>query len=309
MLRAVSEDPGHISRICLSVLRSGCAFRGDNAGDIAACQAIFCNLRTVGPPGAPFELRRSLLALRFSRLSAARDHSFAQISTLNSRIWQSFLHAASRRRTCAASGTLDQSRTRRKPQGALAERRRGQSLQRLRDTCASTVVVLGSAAYTSRKPRAVCGSVTNIPARAVLAGTCAQSPVRCDGLARRNARGPSPQQRPGVGSRPPAACLAGCNPAAAAAAHRAAHRAMCGPGPGPDSGQIPWAPRQRVGPGGAGYWRLTRLVQLLRSAASGPPAGGGWQQPEADFLKCRSGPKWQRRAAAGYGHAREKHAI
>jgi hypothetical protein len=83
--------------------------------------------------------------LRFSRLSAARDHSFAQISTLNSRIWQSFLHAASRRRTCDASGTLDQSRTRRKPQGALAERRRGQSLQRLRDTCASTVVVLGSA--------------------------------------------------------------------------------------------------------------------------------------------------------------------
>ena len=52
-----------------------------------------------------------------------------------------------------------------------------------------------------------------------------------------------------------------------------------------------------------------RLVQLLRSAASGPPAGGGWQQPEADFLKCKSGPKWQRRAAAGYGHAREQHAI
>ena len=248
MLRAVSEDPGHISRICLSVLRSGCAFRGDTAGDIAACQAIFCNLRTVGPPGAPFELRRSLLALRFSRLSAARDHSFAQISTLNSRIWQSFLHAASRRRTCAASGTLDQSRTRRKPQGALAERRRGQSLQRLRDTCASTVVVLGSAAYTSRKPRAVCGSVTNIPARAVLAGTRAQSPVRCDGLA----RGPSPQQRPGVGSRPPAACLAGCNPAAAAAAHRAAHRAMCGRGPpaGRAVGRFPgppgsaWAPAE-----------------------------------------------------------------
>ena len=182
VLRAVSEDPGHISRICLSVLRSGCAFRGDTAGDIAACQAIFCNLRTVGPPGAPFELRRSLLALRFSRLSAARDHSFAQISTLNSRIWQSFLHAASRRRTCAASGTLDQSRTRRKPQGALAERRRGQSLQRLRDTCASTVVVLGSAAYTSRKPRAVCGSVTNIPARAALAGTRARRRSDATGL-------------------------------------------------------------------------------------------------------------------------------
>jgi hypothetical protein len=57
-----------------------------------------------------------------------------------------------------------------------------------------------------------------------------------------------------------------------------------------------------------GHRRLkSRLVQLLRSAASGPPAGVGWQQPEADFLKCKSGPKWQRRAAAGYGHAREQH--
>ena len=273
MLRAVSEDPGHISRICLSVLRSGYAFRGDTASDIAACQAIFCNLRTVGPPGAPFELRRSLLALRFSRLSAARDHSFAQISTLNSRIWQSFLHAASRRRTCAASGALDQSRTRRKPQGALAERRRGQSLQRLRDTCASTVVVLGSAAYTSRKPRAVCGSVTNIPARAVLAGTRAQSPVRCDGLA----RGPSPQQRPGVGSRRPAACLAGCNPAAAAAAHRAAHRAMCGP----RAGQ--WA--DSLGPPAArGPWRSWML-------AAGPPSA-------VTEVGCQWPSRWRRLSTA-----------
>ena len=32
-----------------------------------------------------------------------------------------------------------------------------------------------------------------------------------------------------------------------------------------------------------------------------PGAGGGWQQPEADFLKCKSGPRWQRRAAAGMG--------
>ena len=199
----------------------------------------------------------------------------------------------------------DQSRTRRTPQGALVERRRGQSLQRLRDAYASAVVVLGSAAYTSRKPRAVCGSVTSIPARAALAGTRAQSPVRCDGLA----YGPSPQQRPGVGSTPPAARLAGCNPAAAAAAHRAAGPAERCAGPGQP--EIPWAPRQRVGPGGAGYWRLARLVQLLRSAACGPPAGGGWLQPEADFLKCRgkSGPKWQRRAAAGYRHSREKHAI
>ena len=275
MLRAVSEDPGHISRICLSVLRSGYAFRGDTASDIAACQAIFCNLRTVEPPGAPFELRRSLLALRFSRLSAARDHSFAQISTLNSRIWQSFLHAASRRRTCDASGTLDQSRTRRKPQGALAERRRGQSLQRLRDTCASTVVVLGSAAYTSRKPRAVCGSVTNIPARAVLAGMRAQSPVRCDGLA----RGPSPQQRPGVGSRPPAACLAGCNPAAAAAAaaHRAAHRAMCGP-PGRAVGRFLGPPAAR------GPWRSWML-------AAGPPSA-------VTEVGCQWPSRWRRLATA-----------
>ena len=201
----------------------------------------------------------------------------------------------------------DQSRKRRKPQGALVERRRGQSLQRLRDAYASAVVVLGSAACTSRKPRAVCGSVTSIPARTVLAGMRAHSPVRlgCDGLA----HGPSPQQRPGVGSRPPAARLAGCNPAAAA--HRAAgpaERCAAEPVRAPGSGQIPWAPRQRVRPGRAGCWRLACLVQLLSSAASGPPAGGGWQQPEADFLKCKSGPNWQRRAAA-YGHAREKHAI
>ena len=303
MLRAVSEDPGHISRICLSVLRSGCAFRGDTAGDITACQAIFCNLRTVGPPGAPFELRRSLLALRFSRLSAARDHSFAQISTLNSRIWQSFLHAASRRRTCAASGTLDQSRTRRKPQGALAERRRGQSLQRLRDTCASAVVVLGSAAYTSRKPRAVCGSVTNIPARAVLAGTRARRRSDATGLHAAPARNSGLALVPG---RPQRAWPAATQLQLQLRTARPGHRALCGPGA---VGRFPGTPRQRVGPGGAGYWRLARLVRLLRSAASGPPAGVGWQQPEADFLKCRSGPKWQRRAAAGYRHAREKHAI
>jgi hypothetical protein len=137
----------------------------------------------------------------------------------------------------------DQSRKRRKPQGALVERRRGQSLQRLRDAYASAVVVLGSAACTSRKPRAVCGSVTSIPARTVLAGMRAQSPVRlgCDGLA----HGPSPQQRPGVGSRPPAARLAGCNPAAAA--HRAAGPAerCAGPGQwadslGPPAARAPW---------------------------------------------------------------------
>ena len=137
----------------------------------------------------------------------------------------------------------DQSRKRRKPQGALVERRRGQSLQRLRDAYASAVVVLGSAACTSRKPRAVCGSVTSIPARTVLAGMRAQSPVRlgCDGLA----HGPSPQQRPGVGSRPPAARLAGCNPAAAA--HRAAGPAERCAGPrqwadslGPPAARAPW---------------------------------------------------------------------
>ena len=148
----------------------------------------------------------------------------------------------------------DQSRTRRTPQGALVERRRGQSLQRLRDAYASAVVVLGSAACTSRKPRAVCGSVTSIPARAALAGTRAQSPVRCDGLA----YGPSPQQRPGVGSTPPAARLAGCNPAAAAAAHRAAGPAERCAGPGQ------WA--DPLGPPAAcGPWRSWIL-------AAGPPS-------------------------------------
>ena len=148
----------------------------------------------------------------------------------------------------------DQSRTRRTPQGALVERRRGQSLQRLRDAYASAVVVLGSAACTSRKPRAVCGSVTSIPARAALAGTRAQSPVRCDGLA----YGPSPQQRPGVGSTPPAARLAGCNPAAAAAAHRAAGPAERCVGPGQ------WA--DPLGPPAAcGPWRSWIL-------AAGPPS-------------------------------------
>ena len=141
----------------------------------------------------------------------------------------------------------DQCRTRRTPRGALVERRRGQSLQRLSQAYASAVVVLGSAACTSRKPCAVRWSVTNILARAVLAGTRAQSPVGCDGLA----RGPSPQQRPGVGPRPPAARLAGCNPSCSCAPRGRARRALCGPrevgrSPGPPGG------RQRVGPGGAG---------------------------------------------------------
>ena len=55
----------------------------------------------------------------------------------------------------------DQSRTRRKPQGALVESSRGQSLQRLRDACASAVVVLGSTTCTSRQLCAFCGSVTH----------------------------------------------------------------------------------------------------------------------------------------------------
>ena len=140
----------------------------------------------------------------------------------------------------------DQCRTRRTPRGALVERRRGQSLQRLRQAYASAVVVLGSAACTSRKPCAVRWSVTNILARAVLAGTRAQSPVRCDGLA----RGPSPQQRPGVGPRPPAARLACCNPAAAA--HRAAGPAerCAGPGPVPQ-----WADPPGPRAAACGPWR------------------------------------------------------
>ena len=146
-------------------------------------------------------------------------------------------------------------------------------MQRLRDAYASAVVVLGSAAYTSRKPRAVCGSVTNIPARAVLAGTRAQSPVRCDGLA----CGPSPQQRPGVGSRPPAACLAGCNPAAAAAAHRAAGPPSAVRARG--SGQIPWDP-----PAARGPWRSWIL-------AAGPPSA-------VTEVGCQWPSRWRRLATA-----------
>ena len=164
----------------------------------------------------------------------------------------------------------DQSRTRRTPQGALVERRRGQSLQRLSQAYASAVVVLGSAACTSRKPCAVCGSVTNIPARAVLAGTRAQSPVRCDGLA----RGPSPQQRPGVGPRPPAA--RGCNPAAAA--HRAAGPAERCAGPGP-VGRSP-------GPPGGSVWALAELDPgpPMGAGGSGPP--GSMQEPHHRAVAC-----------------------
>ena len=167
----------------------------------------------------------------------------------------------------------DQSRTRRTPQGALVERRRGQSLQRLRDAYASAVVVLGSAACTSRKPRAVCGSVTSIPARAALAGTRAQSPVRCDGLA----YGPSPQQRPGVGSTPPAARLAGCNPAAAAAAHRAAGPAERCVGPGQSAD--PPGPPAACGP-----WRSWIL-------AAGPPSA-------VTEVGCQWPSRWRRLATA-----------
>jgi len=196
----------------------------------------------------------------------------------------------------------DQSRKRRKPRGALVERRRGQSLQRLRDAYASAVVVLGSAACMSRKPRAVSGSVTSIPARTVLAGMRAQSPVRlgCDGLA----HGPSPQQRPGVGSRPPAARLAGCNPAAAA--HRAAGPAERCAGPGQ------WA--DSLGPPAArAPWPSWMLAAGLPGAVTefGSQWPSRWRRlatARGRFPEMQRGPNWQRRAAA-YGHAREKHAI
>jgi hypothetical protein len=196
----------------------------------------------------------------------------------------------------------DQSRKRRKPRGALVERRRGQSLQRLRDAYASAVVVLGSAACMSRKPRAVCGSVTSIPARTVLAGMRAQSPVRlgCDGLA----HGPSPQQRPGVGSRPPAARLAGCNPAAAA--HRAAGPAERCAGPGQ------WA--DSLGPPAArAPWPSWMLAAGLPGAVTefGSQWPSRWRRlatARGRFPEMQSRPNWQTRAAA-YGQTREKHAI
>ena len=180
----------------------------------------------------------------------------------------------------------DHSRTRRTPQGALVERRRGQSLQRLRHAYASAVVVVGSAACTSRKPCAVCGSVTNIPARTVLAGTRAQSPVRCDGLA----RGPSPQQRPGVGPQPPAARLAGCNPAAAA--HRAAGPAERCAGPGHWQWADPLGPRAAA----CGPWRSwipgPRWAPVRRAACrTAPPRCCLWgcPRPGGDRTHGKSG--------------------
>jgi hypothetical protein len=169
----------------------------------------------------------------------------------------------------------DQCRTRRTPRGALVERRRGQSLQRLSQAYASAVVVLGSAACTSRKPCAVRWSVTNILARAVLAGTRAQSPVRCDGLA----RGPSPQQRPGVGPRPPAARLAGCNPSCSCAPRGRARRALCGPRASATVGRSP-------GPPGRSVWALAELDPgpPMGAGGSGPP--GSMQEPHHRAVAC-----------------------
>ena len=42
--------------------------------------------------------------------------------------------------------------------------------------------------------------------------------------------------------------------------------------------------------------------------ALSPAAVGNSPRPISS-LECKSGPKWQRRAAARYGHAREQHAI
>ncbi len=139
----------------------------------------------------------------------------------------------------------------------------------------------------------VCGSVTSIPARIILAGTragtCAQSPVHATGL---QARGPGPRlwfqaARSALGRLQPS-CSCSCAPCGRAAercAGRAQPRTLAlaawGRFPGPPGSARALAELNTS-------WRLARLVRLLRSAASGPPAGGDW--PEADFLKCRSGP-------------------
>jgi hypothetical protein len=130
-----------------------------------------------------------------------------------------------------------------------------------------------------------------------LAGMRAQSPVRCDGLA----RGPSPQQqqRPGVGSRPPAARLAGCNPAAAA--HRAAGPAerCAGPGQwadslGPPAARAPWpswmlaaGPPSAVTEFGSQWpsrWRRLatargRFPELQKRAQLAEESGSIWARP------------------------------
>jgi hypothetical protein len=127
----------------------------------------------------------------------------------------------------------DQSRTRRKPQGPLVERRRGQSLPRLRDANAPAQL---SCLAVQSVDRQHTGKIR-------LAGTCAQSPVV------------SPMRR--VCTRPPArnggpALVSGrpqrAWPAATQLPLRGQpSRALRGPGQwadslGPPAARRPWAP-------------------------------------------------------------------
>ena len=154
---------------------------------------------------------------------------------MNSRIWQINLRAASRRRTCVASGALgSKSHAKEAPRSVCHCRAQTRpelaaATRRLR---ANAVVVLGSA---------VCGSVTH-----------RQDPSSGDmrAVAHRQSdatglhAAPGPQRRPGVGFGPPAARLAGCNSAATArpgqpVSHPAAAGARA-------VGRFPGPPRQRV---------------------------------------------------------------
>ena len=128
---------------------------------------------------------------------------------------------------------------------------------------------------------AVCGSVTNIPARALWRGCAPSRRSDATGLHAAPARNSGLALVPG---RPQRAW-----PAATQLQLRTARPTERCAGPRAGQWADSWAPRQRVRPGRAGCWWLACLVRLLSSAASGPPAGGGWQQPEADFLKCKSG--------------------
>ena len=102
----------------------------------------------------------------------------------------------------------------------------------------------------------VCGLVTSIPARIVLAGTRAQSPVHATGLHAAPARNSAPALVPG---RPQRAWLA--------ATQLRLQLRTARPGPpsavrAPGSGQIPWAPAP---PAACGPWRSWIL-------AAGPPS-------------------------------------
>ena len=103
ILHAVSEEPVRISRSCLDGSKGSCgpattlhALPPRSARLTAACELIERLAR----------VQDLLLSYAGRFLPSGKDYSFAQISALNLRIWQINLRAASRRRTCVASGAL-----------------------------------------------------------------------------------------------------------------------------------------------------------------------------------------------------------